>query len=204
VPYKEEARQALWKSFRMAQALDAGVTWAADFQFHQSEDKRVIKLLNIVCKYDQRWLTSRAARYIDALRVTATLDSLVAENGAPVYLCVDHGPEFIAGLLADWCAAMGVELHFTEPGSLRQKGVVEALNGRVRDEHLNGKLFLDATEAQAIFDHLRVDDNANRRHISLGYLTPAEFREPGTIEQLQVLAGAAKYKGWAPPQLRAA
>ncbi len=83
-------------------------------------------------------------------------------------------------------------------------GVIESLNGRVRDEYLNGELFLDVTEAQAILDHARADYNANRRHSSLGYLTPAEFRELDTIEQRRVLAGAAKYKGWAAPQLRAA
>ena len=164
----------------------------------------MIELLNIVDEYDRRWLVSRAARSIDSLEVIATLDGLVAENGAPVYLRVDHGPEFIAGVLADWCGEMGVELLFTEPGSPWMNGVIESLNGRVRDEYLNGELFLDIPEAQAILDHARADYNASRRHSSLGYLTPEEFRALDITEQRQVLAGAAKYKGWAAPQLRAA
>jgi transposase InsO family protein len=36
---------------------------------------------------------------------------------------------------------MGVELLFTEPGSPWMNGVIESLNGRVRDEYLNGELF---------------------------------------------------------------
>ena len=131
--------------------------------FDQTGDKRVIELLNIVDEYDRRWLASRAARSIDSLEVIATLDGLVAENGAPVYLRVDHGPEFIAGVLADWCGEMGVELLFTEPGSPWMNGVIESLNGRVRDEYLNGELFLDIPEAQAILDHARADYNASRR-----------------------------------------
>ena len=82
--------------------------------------------------------------------------------------------------------------------------MVESLNGRVRDEYLNGELFLDIPEAQAILDHARADYNASRRHSSLGYLTPEEFRTLDITEQRQVLAGAAKYKGWAAPQLKAA
>ena len=204
MPYKKKRARRHGNPSGWHRPLDSNVTSAADCQFDQSEDKRVIKLFNIVDEYDRRWLASQAARSIDALGVIATLDGLVAENGAPVYLRVDHGPEFIAGLLADWCAEMGVELLFTEPGSPWQNGVIESLNGRVRDEYLNGELFLDVTEAQAILDHARADYNVNRRHSSLGYLTPAEFRELDTIKQRQVLAGAAKYKGWAAPQLRAA
>ena len=71
--------------------------------------------------------------------------------------------EFIAGVLADWCGEMGVELLFTEPGSPWMNGVIESLNGRVRDEYLNGELFLDIPEAQAILDHARADYNASRR-----------------------------------------
>ena len=163
VPYKKKRTKRHGNPSGWHRPLDAGVTWAADFQFDQSEDKRVIKLLNIADEYDRRWLASRAARSIDALGVIATLDDLVAENGKPVYLRVDHGPEFIAGLLADWCGEMGVELLFTEPGSPWQNGVIESLNGRVRDEYLNGELFLDIPEAQAILDHARADYNVHRR-----------------------------------------
>jgi transposase InsO family protein len=204
VPYKKKRTKRHGSPSGWHRPLDSNVTWAADFQFDQSGDKRLIKLLNIVDDYDRRWLASRAARSIDSLEVIATLDGLVAENGTPVYLRVDHGPEFIAGVLADWCGEMGVELLFTEPGSPWMNGVVESLNGRVWDEYLNGELFLDIPEAQAILDHARADYNASRRHSSLGYLTPEEFRTLDITEQRQVLAGAAKYKGWAAPQLKAA
>ena len=99
---------------------------------------------------------------------------------------------------------MGVELLYIEPGSPWQNGVIESLNGRVRDEYLNGELFLDVTDAQVILDHARADYNANRRHSSLGYLTPAEFGALSVIEQRQALQGAARQRGWLAPQLKAA
>ena len=99
---------------------------------------------------------------------------------------------------------MDVELLHIEPGSPWQNGVAESLNGRVRDEYLNGELFLDVAEAQAIPDHAREKYHTSRRHSSLGYLTPTEFEALPLAEQRQALRGAARQRGWLAPQLKAA
>ncbi|MDA8116880.1 MAG: hypothetical protein M0000_05715 [Actinomycetota bacterium] len=174
----------------------------ADFQFDQSEGKRVIKLLNIADEYDRRWLASRAARSIDALGVIATLDGLVAENGAPVYLRVDHG----------------LRIHRRPPGGLvrrgaqrcppRQSGTPDprqppTVNRLTPGIPATGVAHVISPSAHglpgetspSVSSHRRPPQE-NRRHNSLGYLTPTEFRELDTIEQRQVLAGAAKYRGW--------
>jgi putative transposase len=204
VPYKKKRRKLRVLLSGWHRPLYANVTWAMAFQFDQSEDKRVLKLLNVVDEYDRRWLAAKAAKFIDAAGVIATLDDLVAEHGVPRQLRTDNGPEFIADALADWTAEMGVELLFIEPGSPWQHGVIESLNGRVRDEYLNGELFLDVTEAQVILDHAREQYHANRRHSSLGYLTPAEFGALLVIEQRQAIKGATRQRGWLAPQLKAA
>ncbi len=87
--------------------------WTSSFD--QSQDKRSIKLLNVVDEYGRRWLSSLAARSIDAAGVIATLDGLVAEHGVPKQLRMDNGPEFIADVLAAWATEMGVELLHIEP-----------------------------------------------------------------------------------------
>ncbi|MDA8375361.1 MAG: hypothetical protein M0Z91_14130 [Actinomycetota bacterium] len=61
--------------------------WTSSFD--QSQDKRSIKLLNVVDEYGRRWLSSLAARSIDAAGVIATLDGLVAEHGVPKQLRMD-------------------------------------------------------------------------------------------------------------------
>ncbi len=97
--------------------LRENVTWGLDFQYDQTTDMRVIKILNIIDEYSREALASVANRSIDAASVVATLDDLLAERGSPKYLRLDHGPEFIADVLSDWAAEVGVVLFFIEPGS---------------------------------------------------------------------------------------
>ncbi len=42
-------------------------------------------------------------RSIEADGVMACLERLAAERGAPAYVRFDHGPEFIAYVVAHWC-----------------------------------------------------------------------------------------------------
>jgi len=77
------------------QPLYPDVTWAMDFQFDQTTDSKPIKILNIVDEYTRECLQSLPGSSLDAHRVIASLDDLVAERKPPLYLRVDNGPEFI-------------------------------------------------------------------------------------------------------------
>ena len=61
------------------------------------------------------------------------------------------------------------------PGSPWENGYVESFNGRLRDELLNGELFLSLAEARWVIDRWRLDYNHRRPHSSLDYQTPAVF-----------------------------
>ncbi len=64
---------------------------------------------------------------------------------------------------------------FIEPGSPRENGYIEWLNGKLRDELLNGESFYTLKEAQVLIERWRRHYYAVRPHSSLGYLTPVEF-----------------------------
>jgi len=151
------------------------VVWAADFQFDQTRDGRQLKILNIVDEFTREALSTRTERSIDADDVVATLEEIAGERGFPAYVRFDHGPEFVAYAVADWCRFNGAETIFIDPGSPWQNGFVESFNGRMRDEHLNGQLFDTLLEAQVLNELWRVDYNENRPHSSLGWVSPAEF-----------------------------
>ena len=151
------------------------VVWAADFQFDQTKDGRTLKILNVVDEFTREALSTRTERSIDADLVVATLDKIAGERGYPAYVRFDHGPEFIAYAVADWCRFNGAETIFIDPGSPWQNGFCESFNGRMRDEHLNGQLFDTLLEAQVLNEDWRIDYNERRPHSSLGWLTPAEF-----------------------------
>jgi putative transposase len=93
------------------------VVWALDFQFDQTADGRMLKLLNVIDEYTRECLAIEVDRSIDADAVVACLDQLAASRGAPGYVRFDHGPEFIAYAVADWCRFAGTDTVFIDPGS---------------------------------------------------------------------------------------
>ena len=87
----------------------------------------------------------------------------------------DHGPEFIAHAVADWCRFNHCDSVFIDPGSPWQNAWIESFNGRFRDELLNGRHWDSLLEARVIIEDWRIDYNINRPHTAHGDLTPAEF-----------------------------
>ncbi len=176
--------------------LYENVSWAMDFQFDQTTDAKVIKLLNIVDEYSRRHLVSFADRSIDAKDVVAILDDLLAQHGRPLFLRCDNGPEFIAEVVASWAKEVGTTLWHIDPGSPWQNGKVESFNSRLRDEFLGGQLFESIKEAQLLLDKYRDEYNNFRPHSCLGYLCPRQFLELETKQQRQILIKSSKNNYW--------
>jgi transposase InsO family protein len=74
-----------------------------------------------------------------------------------------------------WLKATGVQTLFIEPGSPWENGYIESFNGKLRDECLNGELFLSLAEAKYIVERWRMDYNHHRPHSRLGWQSPAAF-----------------------------
>ena len=108
--------------------------------------------------------------------------------GAPRCVRFDHGPEFIAFAVADWCRLVGTDTVFIDPGSPWQNAWIESFNGRLRDEYLNGQRFETLFEAQVLLEDWRIDYNMNRPHSAHGWLTPVEFVEAWLNQQQLLLA----------------
>jgi putative transposase len=162
--------------------------WALDFQFDVTVDGRTLKLLNIVDEFTRECPAIVVDRSIDADRVVATLDRLALTHGAPAFVRFDHGPEFIACAVADWCRFNGVGTVFIDPGSPWQNAWIESFNGRLRDELLNGWQFDSLLEAQVLIEDWRIDYNDHRPHTAHGALTPSEFAQAWTTQHQPVFA----------------
>lgn len=166
--------------------LHPNVVWALDFQFDQTSDGRMLKLLNVIDERSRECLAIETARSIDADGVVAVLDRLARERGAPCYLRFDNGPEFIARAVADWCRFNGTDTVFIDPGSPWQNAWIESFNGRLRDEFLNGQTFDTLFEAKVLLEDWRIDYNKNRPHSGLGWRSPVEFIEAWLNDQDQL------------------
>jgi len=68
---------------------------------------------------------------------------------------------------------VGVKTLCIEPGSPRENGYVESLNGKLRDELLNGNIFYTVAEARVLIERWREHYNRVRPHSALGYRPPA-------------------------------
>ena len=151
VPLKRRKRQRLGDSAQPARRLRAerpNHVWALDFQFDQTADGRVLKLLNIVDEHTREALAMVAARRINADATAATLDRIVAWRGtAPGYIRCDNGPELTANALRDWCRFSGTGSSYIEPGAPWENPYVESFNGRLRDEFLAVEQFDSLLEA---------------------------------------------------------
>jgi len=152
------------------------VTWALDFPFDQTSHGGRLKLLNIVDEFTREALAVEVEHRINGEDVTLILDRLVAARGtAPKYLRFDHGPEFIADVMARWANDQATTCMFIDPGSPWQNAWIESFNGRLRDECLNIEQFDSLLEAKVVIGDWRIDYNTRRPHSALDNLTPADF-----------------------------
>jgi putative transposase len=158
------------------------MVWAVDFQFDSDEQGRAIKICSIVDEHTRECIGGLVERSITADKLTAHLESLVAERGAPAVLRSDNGPEFISAAMAEW-AGTRTGLHYIPPGSPWCNGYVESFNSRIRDECLNINSFYSLLQAQVIIGDWKGEYNNDRPHSSLGYLTPARYAQQCTHQR---------------------
>jgi putative transposase len=184
VPVRHRQRQRLGTSTCPADRLAAehpDHVGALDYQFDQTLDGRLLKLLNVVEEHTREALTITVDRRIDADATVAVLDRLVTDRGAaPRCLRMDNGPELTANALRDWCRFTGAGTSDIEPGSPWQNPYVESFGGRLRDELLAVEAFTTLLEAQVLVEAWRIEDHTVRPHSALGYLTPTDHAKSWT------------------------
>jgi transposase InsO family protein len=92
------------------------------------------------------------------------------------------------------CHRKRISPAYIEPGKPWQNGLAESFHARLKDEYLDGEVFLSAREAQVRLDRWRRDWNQDRLHSSLGYITPNEyaanwFKEAQNTGKTQAITG---------------
>jgi len=148
-----------------------------DFLYDATDRGTKLKILTVGDDYTKECPAIYAATSIPAKRVISVLEEVFARQGAPEFLRMDNGPEFIAQALRDWLASRSTKTAYIEPGHPWQNGFRESFHGRFRDEFLSATVFNSVEEARVLIEAWRRDYNEERPHQSLGYLTPSEFKQ---------------------------
>lgn len=102
VPGRRRRKRVGSSTVNAPAATEANMVWAVDFQFDADEQGRAIKICSIVDEHTRECIGGLVERSITADRLTAHLEDLVTQRGAPAVLRSDNGPEFISEAMADW------------------------------------------------------------------------------------------------------
>jgi putative transposase len=187
VPARRRKRQRLGVSTIPAARLSAerpDHVWALDYQFDQTADGKILKLLHVVDEHTREALAVRCERTINADETVTTLERIVSQRGrAPEHIRCDNGPELTANAIRDWCRFSGAGSVYIEPGSPWQNAYVESFGSRIRDELLSQELFHTLTEARVLIEDWREDYNHRRPHSALGMNAPAHYAATRHAEQ---------------------
>jgi len=176
VPQKQPKRGRLWLNdgscIRLRPERENHV-WSYDFMAARTQDGRAFRILTILDEYTRECLSITVARRITSQEVIDQLAELFLERGVPEHIRSDNGPEFTARAIRQWLRDLGVKTLYIEPGSPWENGYIESFNGKLKDELLNGEIFMTLLEAQVLIENWRKDYNQIRPHSALGYRPPA-------------------------------
>lgn len=176
VPAKQPKRGRLWLNdgscIRLRPAHRNHV-WSYDFVHERTHDGRPLRLLTVLDEYTRECLAIVVGRRLNSHDVLSTLARLFVRHGTPEHIRSDNGSEFTAKAVRGWLERLGVGTLYIEPGSPWENGYIESFNGKLRDELLNGELFMSLREAQVLVEWWRERYNRERPHSALGYRPPA-------------------------------
>jgi putative transposase len=154
-----------------------------DFVFDTTATGQQIKCLTVVDEFTRECLAIDVAGSIRSKRVIEVLSRLISVRGPPLFMRSDNGPEFVSHAILEWIAHAGIATVLNDPGKPWQNGADESFNGKFRDECLSVEWFRSRREAVAVIETWRQHYNEVRPHSSLGYCTPAEFKQHNQLPQ---------------------
>jgi transposase InsO family protein len=149
--------------------------WCLDFVEDRTLAGGKLRMLCVTDEFTRESLTIEVGHSFRSERVCSVLEGLIGSRGVPAALRMDNGPEFVALALRGLCYRRGIDPAYIEPGKPWQNGLAESFMARLRDEFLDGEVFLSVLEAQVRLSVWRRYWNEERLHSSLAYQTPAEF-----------------------------
>jgi putative transposase len=176
VPSKQPKRSRLWLHDGSCVRLrpeHPNHVWSYDFVEDRTHDGRKYRMPDVVDEFTRECLAIRVDRKLNSTDVIDVLSDLFILRGVPGHIRSDNGPEFVAEAVRGWIAAVGAETAYIEPGSPWENGYCESLDGKLRDELLDGEIFYSLAEAKVVIEDWRRHYNTSRPHSALGYRPPA-------------------------------
>ena len=157
---------------------------AIDFVIDSVGNKRQLKMLTVIDPVTNESPVIQPAFSMRGEQVVEVLDKACSQTEYPEFIQCDNGPEFRSGELARWCEKHHIKQVFSRPGKPTDNCFIESFNGTFRNECLNIYYFENLSEAKRIIENWRLDYNQNRPQKRLKGLTPSEYRNIISAENL--------------------
>lgn len=158
------------------QPLQANQIWSMDFMSDALQNQRKFRVLNIIDDYNRKALWVEAAYSMPSAFVIDALGKVIEENGKPLKIRVDNGPEFCSKEFTEWCESNEIVIQYIQPGKPMQNGYIERFNRTFRQDILDAYLFADLQHVNDLSQEWMDDYNNHRPHESLGGVAPERYR----------------------------
>ncbi len=152
--------------------------WCTDITEHPTREGKVY-CCAVIDAYSRRIVGWAIDSRQTASLVLAALDMAIAARSPDrtVVHC-DHGTQFTSWAFSRRITDAGLVGSMGTIGDGYDNATIESYWRRMQIELLDRKKWKTRTElANAIFDYIEIFHNRQRRHSSLGWLTPAEFEK---------------------------
>jgi transposase InsO family protein len=116
-------------------------------------------LLTLIDEYTRERMAIQVSWRLGSQDGIETLAGVMLVKGIPEYLRSDNGPELVARELRRWLAGLGTGTLYIELGCPWENGYCESLNGKLRDDCLNGEFFYSLKEKKTVIEQWRVEYN---------------------------------------------
>ena len=151
--------------------------WVTDITEHRTREGKLYccVVLDVHSRRVVGWSIDAAA----TATLTTNALSMAIENRQPPHGLVihsDHGTQFTSWAFTHRAQRSGLLPSMGTVGDCFDNAVIESFWGRMQTELLNRRRWRTRVElANAIFEYLEIFHNRQRRHSSIGMLTPIEY-----------------------------
>lgn len=129
------------------------------------------------------------ARHLDHDLTLTALQRALADGQRPEIHHSDRGVQYAATAYVEVLQAQGVAISMVEVGEAWQNGYAERLVRTIKEEEVDLSEYQDYQDAYRQIGRFLNDVYMHKRiHLSLGYLTPAEFESQWRAQQLAIPA----------------
>jgi len=159
-------------------------TWSMDFMSDAIVGNRKFRTFNLIDDCSREVLAIEIDTSLSSKRIIRTLDRVIEQRGKPSILRADNGPDFTSKDLELWAKDRCITIQYIQPGKPMQNGYIERFNRVYREAILDAYLFFDLYQVKQLTEEWMEEYNQRRPHEALNNLSPIEWSNRATKEEI--------------------